>query len=139
EIEDSKQHRHTVAIDPVIASHAGQMNVLVEGPSKFCWIGRFDPEGRDAWSTIRLAGAVVVMPAHHDMDIDQARTFLAIVTHGSVAAAGEQLHLTQRAVSARIRTLEAQLDTRLFVRDKSGARLTAAGERFVRHATMLVK
>jgi DNA-binding transcriptional LysR family regulator len=73
------------------------------------------------------------------MDIDQARTFLAIVAHGSFASAGEQLHLTQTAVSARIRAIEDQLDTRLFVRDKSGARLTAAGERFVRYATALVK
>lgn len=73
------------------------------------------------------------------MDIDQARTFLAIVAHGSFASAGEQLHLTQTAVSARIRTLEDQLDARLFVRDKAGARLTAAGERFVRYATALVR
>jgi DNA-binding transcriptional LysR family regulator len=73
------------------------------------------------------------------MDIDQARTFLAIVAQGSFASAGDQLHLTQTAVSARIRTLEEQLDARLFVREKSGARLTSAGERFVRYATALVR
>lgn len=72
------------------------------------------------------------------MDIDQARTFLAVVAHGSFVAASEHLHVTQTAVSARIRALEAHLDTRLFVRDKSGARLTAAGERFVRYATAIV-
>jgi DNA-binding transcriptional LysR family regulator len=72
------------------------------------------------------------------MDIDQARTFLGVVAHGSFAAASEHLHVTQTAVSARIRSLEASLDTRLFVRDKSGARLTAAGQRFVRYATTLV-
>jgi len=72
------------------------------------------------------------------MDIDQARTFLAVVAHGSFVAAGEQLHVTQTAVSARIRSLEDQLGMRLFVRDRTGARLTSAGDRFVRYATALV-
>ncbi|MFN7985330.1 MAG: LysR family transcriptional regulator [Vicinamibacterales bacterium] len=72
------------------------------------------------------------------MDIDQARTFLAVMEHGSFIAASEQLHVTQTAVSARIQRLETQLDTRLFVRDQSGARPTAAGERFVRYAAALV-
>lgn len=72
------------------------------------------------------------------MDIDQARTFLAVAGHGSFVAASEHLHVTQTAVSARIRSLETHLDTRLFVRDKSGARLTAAGERFVRYAREMV-
>lgn len=72
------------------------------------------------------------------MDIDQARTFLAVVAHGSFVAASDDLHVTQTAVSARIQRLEAQLETRLFERDKSGARLTAAGTRFVKYATTLV-
>jgi DNA-binding transcriptional LysR family regulator len=72
------------------------------------------------------------------MDIDQARTFLSVVEHGSFIAASEKLHVTQTAVSARIQRLEAQLDTRLFVRDQSGARPTAAGERFIKYATSLV-
>jgi DNA-binding transcriptional LysR family regulator len=73
------------------------------------------------------------------MDISLARTFLEVVASGSFIAAGERLHLTQTAVSARIRTLEDQLGRRVFVRNKAGARLTAAGERFVRHATTLVQ
>lgn len=72
------------------------------------------------------------------MDIDQARTFLAVLEHGSFVAASEKLHVTQTAVSARIQRLEAQLDTRLFVRDQSGARPTTAGERFIKYATALV-
>jgi len=73
------------------------------------------------------------------MDIAQARTFLEIAGSGSFVAAAERLNLTQTAVSARIRTLETELGRRLFVRNKAGARLTAAGERFVRHATTLVQ
>lgn len=72
------------------------------------------------------------------MDIDQARTFLAVITHGSFVAASEHLHITQTAVSARIKALEGELETRLFERDKLGARLTSAGERFVPHAMTLV-
>ena len=39
------------------------------------------------------------------MDIDQARTFLAITANGSFLEAVRQLHLTQSTVSARIRRL----------------------------------
>lgn len=73
------------------------------------------------------------------MDIDLARTFLEIADSGSFVAAAQRLHLTQTAISARIRTLEQQLGRPLFVRNKAGARLTPAGERFVRHATRLVQ
>ncbi|MCC2656303.1 MAG: bacterial regulatory helix-turn-helix, lysR family protein [Panacagrimonas sp.] len=72
------------------------------------------------------------------MDVDLARTFLEIVSSGSFGAAAERLHLTQTAVSARVRSLEQQLGRPLFIRNKAGARLTAAGERFVRHARHLV-
>lgn len=73
------------------------------------------------------------------MDIDLARTFLEILHSGSFIAAAERLNLTQTAVSARIRTLEDQLGQRLFVRNKSGAHLTAAGERFQGDALTLVQ
>ena len=73
------------------------------------------------------------------MDIGLARTFLEVAATGSFVAAAERLHLTQTAVSARIRLLEDQLGRRLFVRNKAGARLTASGERFVAHATTLVQ
>jgi LysR family transcriptional regulator, flagellar master operon regulator len=72
------------------------------------------------------------------MDIEQARTFLAIAAHGSFVAAAERLHVTQSTVSARIRQLEAELGVRLFVRNRAGASLTPAGRRFLRHAKTLV-
>ncbi|MGE3871946.1 MAG: LysR family transcriptional regulator [Parvibaculaceae bacterium] len=73
------------------------------------------------------------------MDVTQARTFLEIAHSGSFVAAAERLHLTQTAVSARVRTLEELLGRRLFIRNKAGARLTPAGERLVRHATTMVQ
>ncbi len=72
------------------------------------------------------------------MDIDQARTFLAISAHGSFLEAANRLHVTQSTVSARIKNLEADLGTRLFVRNRAGASLTPAGRRFHRHAKSLV-
>jgi DNA-binding transcriptional LysR family regulator len=73
------------------------------------------------------------------MDIGLARTFLEVVATGSFIGAAERLHLTQTAVSARIRLLEDQMGRRLFVRNRAGARLTPAGERFRHHATTLVQ
>ena len=73
------------------------------------------------------------------MDIATARTFLEVVKTGSFVAAAANLNLTQTAVSARIRVLEEQLDRPLFVRNKAGAKLTAAGQQFHRFATTLVQ
>ena len=73
------------------------------------------------------------------MDINLARTFLQVAANGSFILTAQRLHLTQTAVSARIRTLEQQLGRRLFVRNKAGARLTAAGEQFMPHAHALVQ
>jgi DNA-binding transcriptional LysR family regulator len=72
------------------------------------------------------------------MDIDQARTFLAIAAHGSFLEAATRLHVTQSTASARIQNLEADLGARLFVRNRSGAHLTPAGRRFLPHAKNLV-
>jgi DNA-binding transcriptional LysR family regulator len=72
------------------------------------------------------------------MDIDQARTFLAISAHGSFLEAARRLHVTQSTVSARIQNLETELGARLFVRNRAGASLTPAGHRFVQHAKTLV-
>ena len=73
------------------------------------------------------------------MDINLARTFLEIVSSHSFAQAAERLHVTQTAVSARVKTLEDLLGRKLFVRNKAGASLTAAGEQFVRHARTLLQ
>jgi DNA-binding transcriptional LysR family regulator len=73
------------------------------------------------------------------MDIGLAKTFLEVVATGSFVGAAERLHLTQTAISARVRLLEEQVGRRLFVRNRAGARLTPAGERFQHYATTLVQ
>lgn len=73
------------------------------------------------------------------MDIELARTFLAVAAAGNFVGAAARLHITQSTVSARIQTLETQMGARLFRRGRGGAELTAAGHRFLRHAKTLVR
>jgi DNA-binding transcriptional LysR family regulator len=73
------------------------------------------------------------------MDTEFARTFLAVVAAGNFVGAAERLHVTQSTVSARIQALERQLGALLLRRGRGGAELTAAGQRFLRHAKNLVR
>jgi DNA-binding transcriptional LysR family regulator len=47
--------------------------------------------------------------------------------------AAERLNITQSALSQRIKNLEEELGLTLFIRDRSGLRLTEAGERLLRY------
>jgi len=73
------------------------------------------------------------------MDINLARTFLAVAEAGSFVEAARALHVTQSTVSTRMKTLEDALGHVMFERSKQGARLTVAGEQFRRHAMTLVR
>jgi DNA-binding transcriptional LysR family regulator len=73
------------------------------------------------------------------MDTELARTFLTVVASGSFVTAAERIHVSQSTVSTRIQTLEEQLGCVLFVRNKAGTVLTAAGRQFQRHASTLVR
>jgi len=66
------------------------------------------------------------------------RTFLEVSRQRHFGNAAEALHVTQAAVSARIRQLETTLGTSLFDRSTRDLKLTPAGHRFVRHADSLV-
>jgi len=73
------------------------------------------------------------------MEIEFARTFLAVSAAGNFVRAAERLHVTQSTVSARISALETRLGARLFRRGRGGADLTPAGRRFLKHAKALVR
>jgi DNA-binding transcriptional LysR family regulator len=62
------------------------------------------------------------------MDLRRLRLFVAVATHGTFTAAAAAEHVAQPAVSLAVRELEAELGADLFVRSRSGARLTPAGE-----------
>ena len=64
------------------------------------------------------------------MDVDLARTLVAIVETGSFKEAANKLYLTQSAVSARIKILEDAVGKRLLERSKSGVALTPSGDAY---------
>ena len=69
------------------------------------------------------------------MDHRQLERFLAVVEHGSLAAAARQLHLTQQALSASLANLEQDLAVRLFDRSPGGVtKATQHGKALIRHA-----
>jgi DNA-binding transcriptional LysR family regulator len=55
------------------------------------------------------------------------RALLAVGESGSLSGAGRKLGISQQAVSARLRTLERNIDTPLAERSPRGASLTPAG------------
>jgi DNA-binding transcriptional LysR family regulator len=73
------------------------------------------------------------------MDTVLARTFLEIVSTGSFQRAAERMNVSQTTISARVRSLEGLLGRTLFVRNKAGAALTRAGEKFLHYAPTLVQ
>ncbi|MEL7091753.1 MAG: LysR family transcriptional regulator [Pseudomonadota bacterium] len=62
------------------------------------------------------------------MDWDKLRIFHAVAGAGSLTHAGDQLHLSQSAVSRQIRALEESLNATLFHRHARGLILTEQGE-----------
>ena len=71
------------------------------------------------------------------MQLNELRTFLAIIETGSLIRASEQLNVTQSTVTARLKALEAEIGQSLINRQKSGVSLTAAGVRFQRYASTI--
>ena len=63
------------------------------------------------------------------LDLDRLRVFHAVAAAGSLTHAGEQLDLSQSAVSRQISALEDELRVQLFTRHARGLILTEQGER----------
>ncbi len=68
------------------------------------------------------------------LNLEQLRTFLAVVRLGGVRKAAAGLHLTQPAVTTRIKALEETLAAKLFDRSSGGMKLTKRGELLVSYA-----
>jgi DNA-binding transcriptional LysR family regulator len=73
------------------------------------------------------------------IDIDQLRTFIAIVETGSFTKAAEVVHKTQSAVSMQMKRLEERLSRPIFARDGRASKLTDDGERLLDYARRIVK
>ena len=72
------------------------------------------------------------------MEIPQVEAFLAVGTFGGFRRAADALHVTQPAISARIKALEGSLGVSLFDRGKTGMALSAAGRALRPHAEQLL-
>lgn len=68
------------------------------------------------------------------MDLELLRTFLELNRTRHFGRTAEALHITQAAVSSRLKSLEQQLGVTLFERSRREMRLTAQGSRLIRHA-----
>ncbi|MCV0402576.1 MAG: LysR family transcriptional regulator [Chloroflexi bacterium] len=67
------------------------------------------------------------------IQLAQLEALVTVARLGSISAAAEELVVSQPAVTARLQALERQLDTQLFVRSRSGTRLTGTGRAFLPH------
>jgi DNA-binding transcriptional LysR family regulator len=70
--------------------------------------------------------------------ISHLRAFLEAIACGSFIEASENLHLSESAVSARIKALESALGARLFSRSKHGVVLNDTGHTFLPYAETAV-
>ncbi len=72
------------------------------------------------------------------MLLKQMKYFVAVVNCNSFTEAAEQMFISQSAISQQIKTLEEDLQVKLFRRDKRKFYLTPAGEYFYRKASVLL-
>ena len=73
------------------------------------------------------------------LDIDQLKTFVAIVDTGSFTRAAEIVHKTQSAVSMQMKRLEERVGKPIFARDGRASKLTEDGERLLDYARRILR
>jgi len=67
------------------------------------------------------------------IQLAQLEAFVAVARLGTISAAADELVVSQPAVTARMQGLERQLACQLFIRSRSGSRLTEAGRALLPH------
>lgn len=72
------------------------------------------------------------------MNSENLKTFLAIVETRNFSRAAQQMIVTQSTVSKRIAELEAETGHQLFIRDRTGVRLTREGSAFLEYAQQIL-
>lgn len=66
----------------------------------------------------------------------QLEAFYKVAQQLNFTRAAEALHVTQSALSQRIAKLEEDLETTLFIRDRTSIRLTESGEKLLRYCQL---
>lgn len=72
------------------------------------------------------------------MDLTQLRMFCCVAETGSVVRAAEQLHRVPSNLTTRLRQLELELGTDLFIREKQRLRLSPMGHNFLCYAKRIL-
>lgn len=72
------------------------------------------------------------------MDLTQLKMFCAVAESGSVVRAAEQLHRVPSNLTTRLRQLEEELGTELFIREKQRLRLSPMGHNFLCYAQRIL-
>jgi LysR family transcriptional regulator, low CO2-responsive transcriptional regulator len=73
------------------------------------------------------------------MNIDHLEAFMYVVHLESIHKAAEALYLSQPTVTARIKTLERDLDIELFLRKGRSVTLTEEGKSFIPYAEQIIR
>lgn len=73
------------------------------------------------------------------MNIDHIEAFMYVVHLKSIHKAADALFLSQPTVTARIKTLEKELNTELFFRQGRGIVLTEEGKAFIPYAEQIIR
>ena len=73
------------------------------------------------------------------MNFDQLEYFLKSAKYQNLSRAATELYVSHSALSKSIAALEAELNTRLFIRDKNTLHLTPAGRYLVEQGTYIQK
>jgi len=72
------------------------------------------------------------------VELNQLRSFVAVVEEGSITRAAARLHIAQQSLSQQMRTLETQLGAPLLARSSRGVTPTAVGEVLLGEARALL-
>ena len=73
------------------------------------------------------------------MEFKDLRIFQSVSEHGSISRAAKSLNYVQSYVTSRIKALEAELNTQLFLRHSKGTTLTSEGKKLQGYAEQIMK
>lgn len=73
------------------------------------------------------------------MELNQLRSFVAVVKWGNFTRAAEALHVSQPTISAHIRQLEEELHTKLILRTTKNVGVTPKGRELSEYAEMILQ
>lgn len=71
-------------------------------------------------------------------DFNKYKIFHAVAESKSFSQAANMLHLSQPAISYAIKELEQTLNTKLFIRERQGIKLTDAGKKLMFYTQKLL-